>query len=347
MAIETIAYLRIADIEGQYHVGFVMGKSKLAPRPAHKIPCLELCAAVLAVELYELIRDEIDVEVDAVKFLTDSRIMLGYICNSTRRFYMYVSNRVIQIRKSTHPDQCYYVPTDLNPADLTTRTIPAAQLQHIIWFSGPAFLYQDKARETTETNSFLLVELEADKGVRPEVTTFATKTSKSQLGSLRFEKCSSWTCLNKTIASLIHVAASYRRSVNAGKKGWRCFKETVSLNELSQSKTVIIRCVQQEVFKKELRCLEKGHAMPKRSTLESLNPVMGKDGLHRIGGCLSSADLSKEEKHPLILPHSHHISALLVRHFHEQVAHQGRHITKGALRAAGYWIIGSKLFRSK
>lgn len=144
------------------------------------------------------------------------------------------------------------------------------------------------------------------------------------------------------MASLIHVAASYRRSVNAGKKGWRCFKEMVSLDELSQSKTVIIRSVQQEVFKEELKCLERGHAMPKQSALERLNPVVDKGGLLRIGGRLSSAELSQEEKHPLVMPHNHHISTLLVRHFHEQVAHQGQHITEGALRTAGYWIIGSK-----
>lgn len=54
-----------------------MGKSKLAPHPAHTFPHLELCASVLAVELYELISEELDVEVDTVKFLTDSKIVLG------------------------------------------------------------------------------------------------------------------------------------------------------------------------------------------------------------------------------------------------------------------------------
>lgn len=89
IAIGAVAYLRAADVEGHYHVGFVMGKSKLAPSPAHTVPRMELCAAVLAVELYELIRDEIDIEVDAVKFFTDDKIVLGYIHNCTRRFYMF------------------------------------------------------------------------------------------------------------------------------------------------------------------------------------------------------------------------------------------------------------------
>lgn len=64
MAIGAVACLRALDSEGQWHTGFIMGKSKVAPRPAHTVPRLELCAAVLA----ELIRDEMDIEVDTVRF---------------------------------------------------------------------------------------------------------------------------------------------------------------------------------------------------------------------------------------------------------------------------------------
>lgn len=54
------------------------------------------------------------------------------------------------------------MPTDLNPADHTTRSIPAAQFQHSNWFSGPAFLYCDQAAETAEYKLFTLIEPDAD-----------------------------------------------------------------------------------------------------------------------------------------------------------------------------------------
>lgn len=66
MAISAVAYLRVVDNEGQIHVGFCMAKSKLAPRHSHTVPQLELCAAALAVELADMLVDELDVEIHNV-----------------------------------------------------------------------------------------------------------------------------------------------------------------------------------------------------------------------------------------------------------------------------------------
>lgn len=49
--------------------------------------------------------------------------------------------------------------------------------------------------------------------------------------------------------------------------------------------------------------------------------------------------------YPLIIPKTH-ISTLLVRKYHKQTAHQGRHFTEGAVRSAGLWIIGGRRFVS-
>ncbi|XP_069809647.1 uncharacterized protein [Dendropsophus ebraccatus] len=53
-AIAAVAYLRITGVRNETHCGFVLGKAKLTPKPAHSIPRLELCAAVLAVEIAEV-----------------------------------------------------------------------------------------------------------------------------------------------------------------------------------------------------------------------------------------------------------------------------------------------------
>ena len=69
----------------------------------HTIPRLELCTAVLAVEVYETICDQLHSFFETVYFYTDSKVVLDYIQNRTRRFYTYVSNRV-QVAK-IHSDQ--------------------------------------------------------------------------------------------------------------------------------------------------------------------------------------------------------------------------------------------------
>lgn len=85
----------MTEAEGGSQVGFVMGKAKLAQRPDQTIPRLELSAAILAVELADLISDELDCKLD------HSKVVLGYIYNESRRVYVYVSNRVNRIRRSS------------------------------------------------------------------------------------------------------------------------------------------------------------------------------------------------------------------------------------------------------
>lgn len=43
-----------------------------------------------------------------------------------------------------------------------------------------------------------------------------------------------------------------------------------------------------------------------------------------------------------LLPGKHYVTHFLIQHFQENVCHQGRHLTEGAIRAGGYWIIVGK-----
>ena len=52
--------------------------------------------------------------------------------------------------------------------------------------------------------------------------------------------------------------------------------------------------------------------------------------------------LVDDERNPILVPGNHQIAKLLVLHFHKMTHHQGRHITEGAIRSAGFWITGAK-----
>ena len=92
-----MAYLVSTTEDQTRQVGFFLGKTKVAPSHGHTITRLELCAAVLSVEIAEIITHQLGLSHEDIQYYSDSRIVLGYINNKTRRFYVYVSNRVERI----------------------------------------------------------------------------------------------------------------------------------------------------------------------------------------------------------------------------------------------------------
>ncbi|XP_073810196.1 uncharacterized protein [Danio rerio] len=342
LAIAAVAYLRVIDSNGQPHVGFVMGRSKLAPFPAHTVPRLELCAAVLAVELMEFIKGEIDLELHDIHFYTDSRIVLGYIHNVTRRFYMYVANRVARIRKTTEPNQWHYICSEQNPADHATRFVPAANLPLTNWYSGPEFLRKCGPVRCNVDESYGLVQVEEDVEIRPQVKVLATSITEQSLDSSRFQRFSRWKSLVRAVTTLTRITKSFSQSSpNSPCRKWHLCTKTSDV-ETSQAKSTIIKTVQREVFREEFESLTKNGKISQCSTLLRLDPFVDKEGLLRVGGRIQCADISDPEKHPLILPSSHHVTDLLIQHYHDQVAHQGWHFTEGAIRRAGLWIVSGK-----
>ena len=104
--------------ENRQYARFVIGKTKVAPPHGHSIPRLELCSALLAIEIYQLVNENLNIAFENVKFYPDSRVVLEYITNQTRRFLIYFSNRVELILNHSTPKQWNYVPTELNPAEI-------------------------------------------------------------------------------------------------------------------------------------------------------------------------------------------------------------------------------------
>ena len=328
-AIGAVAYLKLLDNE-LCQTSFVLGKAKVAPASGHTIPRLELCAAVLAVELAETIRDQLHVSLQDMHFYTDSQVILGYITNETRRFYVYVSNRVAKIRHSSNPEQWHYVPTDQNPADLATRGIEASSLQKSIWLNGPVLLKLDPPPVET---SLELINMDDDREVRPEVITLKTVTKQqAKTISQAFLKFSEW----KTLILGFCTLKRFIRKRASSKP-----EDDITILP-SEGEHFIIREVQSDVYGQEIHSLRTGKELPKDSTLLPLRPFLDQHGILRVGGRLNQCDVSISLKQPIIIPKGHHIATLLIRHFHQKVIHQGRKLTEGAIRSAGYWIIGAR-----
>lgn len=338
-AISAVAFIRTVDVSGKCHVGFVFSKSKLAPAHGHTIPRLELCAAVLAVEIAEILSKQLGVPSEEMKFHTDSKVVLGYIHNQIRRFFIYVGNRVDRIRRFSKPDQWTYVPTDKNPADLGTRFLAAHALKDSTWLLGTPQLRKDHPTPQTVDEVYPLVEPAEDKEIKVDVTSMKT-VARAHLGSDRFQKFSKWKNLVEAIAHLKHIGRVY--TSNAACHGWHSCSAYKTVEWFQEAEDFVVKEVQRECYGRELHCLKEKEPLPRDSPILALSPIVDSNGVLRVGGRLNRADLEECEKNPIIIPGHHHIATLIVRHLHESVQHQGRHFTDGAIRAAGYWITGGK-----
>ncbi|XP_048769833.2 uncharacterized protein LOC125676004 [Ostrea edulis] len=115
-------------------------------------------------------------------------------------------------------------------------------------------------------------------------------------------------------------------------------------DEIREAEIFVLKQTQQENFYKEINSLKAGRPLAKDSCIATLSPFLDENQLLRVGGRINKAagNLSSKEINPIILPKRNHISILLIPHFHERVKHQGRLFTEGALRTAGFWILGGK-----
>ena len=76
-------------------------------------------------------------------FWTDSKGVLRYIQKNTKRFKIFVANRILQIHKSCRVEQWRYVPSKLNPADHASYGLGIADVegQTSTWIHGPKVLW--------------------------------------------------------------------------------------------------------------------------------------------------------------------------------------------------------------
>lgn len=90
-----------------------------------------------------MLKEELDYEKLQDLYWTDSKVVLGFIGNESRRFHVYVANRVQFIRDHTSPEQWQYVESGSNPADEGSRGVNAKEfMQKSQWIRGPEFLWQ-------------------------------------------------------------------------------------------------------------------------------------------------------------------------------------------------------------
>ncbi|XP_055906004.1 uncharacterized protein LOC129941403 [Eupeodes corollae] len=132
-------YLRTIDEDGVVSSNLVCAKSRVAPIAETTIPRLELCAALLLVELLDRVISILGQHIQTYCW-TDSTIVLAWLASEPCRWTTFVSNRVAKIQNFPH-FTWNYIPTSDNPADLVSRGVfPHELIGNKFWFQGPNLL---------------------------------------------------------------------------------------------------------------------------------------------------------------------------------------------------------------
>ena len=166
--------------------------------------------------------------------------------------------------------------------------------------------------------------------------------------------------LQRAIANLIVVAREFKRRRDAKTRPADLRSKPAdvqkklrspTLEKYDQALRIIISTTQRAAFGELLTTARPEPNLPrevgssakkalKGSQLDRLLPFLDSHGILRVGGRLRRAEMEHGEKHPNVLPKNNHVSRLAAKHYHLRVHHQGRQITGGAIRQAGFWLVG-------
>ena len=330
-AYSAVVYLRVL-YGTEVKVSFVIGKSKIAPlKQALTIPNLELIAACLSVRLTQKVISELRLKVDRCFYWVDAVCVLHLIQNRSKRFKIFVANRLSLIHHYTQVEDWHYCPTDLNVADLGSRPLFSSEIESLKpWFRGPEFLRfikddwpsidcYDRSQSDVVLSSFL--------------QKMENRTATANLNDL-IERYSSFNKLLRAVAYLAKFKSFLLDKLSNVQRTLTTVGFDIARNDLC-------RFVQLTSFPFLFGYLSgKSVSREHRNTLYSLkklDPFVDNDGLIRVGGRLQRSSFDFNVKHPILLPKRHPFVKLIVFHYHEFSHHSGYTFVLAQIRQF-FWI---------
>lgn len=326
-AYACVIYCKIY-IEGQPKIILLAGKSRLVPNSKIiSLPRAELCGAHLLAKLTTKVKQCLTNHNIKIYGWVDSTAVLGWLQGDPNHWNTFVANRVRQITEVIPPECWGYVKSAENPSDCASRGLTASQLkQHSLWWQGPTWLPTFQAKSQDKTIIYTTNEEQKIMQVNVAVNTETEDNIIDQL----IDKYSS-------LSKLVHVVAWVRRFIT--KQQDRKTGNYLHLSEIREAKALIIKRVQKAEFQHEYHDLKKGRPISTKNNILDMCPFLDEDDILRVKGRLRNAYIAYDMKHPIILPHKHRLTSLIIDNAHKMVLHGGARLTLNFIRNK-YWIVG-------
>lgn len=327
-AIAAVVYSRVENPDGSFMVSIVAARTKVAPIKPVTLPRLELCGAVLLAKLLHHVAKAMRVSPSQTYAWTDSSVALAWLFGEPSRWKPFVANRVVEILEYINNNQWHHVRSEHNPADVASRGSTISELlKNTLWWQGPEWL-SHKRLEFNKPNA--ATDLEQKKTINIFLTINTEENKIKPIINIEsFE----------SLTELKNVITYCRRFLHS--KKWPHVDKALTVEELDKSLKIFLRRAQTEDFMEEIKRLKERKAVKQKSFLKSLNPYLDEENLLRVGGRLRHANLSAENKNPIILSKNNPLTLLIVADAHRNTLHGGLQLMLSYLRTR-YWIIKAK-----
>lgn len=316
-AFGACVYIRTQIGKDKFRSELLCSKSRVAPIKSVSLPRLELSAALLLSQLICKIKTAIELTDIRIFLWSDSTITLNWISSPSRKWTVFVANRVGKIQRLTDVNSWRHITSADNPADILSRGLEPHDLLNASIWHGPSFLMTSE-KDWPASHFKQLENIPEQKG--PVVSLVAIESS----------------CVEELICKISNLNKACRilaYCIRFLKTYWPD-RPTLIISHFEIITAINIMCkvVQKRSFPNEYRALARGDTINKSSPLFSLSPFMQADGIMRVGGRLQKSELNFNACHPILLPRGHELTKRIIEQEHSRNAHAGIQATMAAVR---------------
>lgn len=336
IAYGACAYIRTWNANGDITVKLLCAKSRVAPVKPVSIPRLELCGALVGAKLLEKVRQSLRVTFNNIVLWTDSTIVLGWLKMSPNQLKTFVQNRVVEINELSNNLCWFHVSGINNPADLLSRGKGLDELSALpLWWTGPLFLHEKVNDWSSTQHNLNQIQTEILPELKSNIVSVPTCVNNSD-GVIKFERFSSYNRLQRACAFVLRFINNAKTKDHSKR-----FTGQLTVEELKNATTLLVKLVQRESFPNELKALTNNLPCKPSRNLSSLNIFLDKNKLIRVGGRLGNSDFLYDKKHPILLCSKHHFTLLLFNFQHKQLLHPGPQMLLAQIRES-WWPLGGR-----
>ena len=208
-------------------------------------------------------------------------MVLAYIRSTTKRFKVFVANRVQKIQEHSDVNQWNYVKGKNNPVDDASRGLdPRKETASSRWFTGPVCLWQRE--ELWPSYSEVTCVGDDDPEIKRDVKENAVQLVNDVLENVE-KRVSIWCKLKRIIALVLIYLRRLLLKVHRKKgivemiasydivPGTQNFPD---LKPVQMAESVIIKSSQRRYFLNELKILEEKRILNKKSSICKLDPYI-------------------------------------------------------------------------